>query len=532
MEGLAGRIMLLSGFGRILAAMLAGAFAVFALAPFDFPAAPFVSFAVLVWLIDGASGRDGAGPIGRLVPSFWIGWWFGFGYFLAGLWWVGSALLVEADQFAWALPIAVLGLPALLAFFYAFATLLARCFWSDGLGRVAALAFAFGLAEWLRTFVLTGFPWNAIGYAAMPVPTMMQSAHLVGLLTLNALAVFVYAVPASIATRRGAVPALALAGILVVAHIGYGAWVLADAPAVERSGPRSRPVFRIVQPSVNQAARMTNDESRRIFETYLRLSALPPEKGRPRPDYIVWPETALPFLLSRAPGALDRIGDMLKDGQTLITGAVREAGPDAYGQPRYANTIDVIDDTGKLVAHADKVHLVPFGEYMPFEHTLERLGVSPVAMPGGFTAGKHRTTLRLSDTLVALPLVCYEIIFPGPIRATGPAPDFLLNVTNDAWYGDTTGPPQHLRQARLRAVETGLPLVRAGNNGISVVTDGYGRVVAGMRLDATGILDATLPAPEPGPMSFPGRRLIFYFVLAILLITAIFLRKDMRTLRD
>ena len=181
MEGLAYRVMLLSGFGRAAVAFLAGALAVLALAPFDFFAVLFVSFPVLVWLLDGASGDPDAGFLRRRMPAFWTGWWFGFGYFLAGLWWVGSALLVEADVFAWALPIAVIGLPMALAVFYGIATSLARLLWSDGAGRIAALAVGFGLVEWLRSFVLTGFPWNEIGYGAMPVPLMMQSVHVVGL---------------------------------------------------------------------------------------------------------------------------------------------------------------------------------------------------------------------------------------------------------------------------------------------------------------------------------------------------------------
>jgi apolipoprotein N-acyltransferase len=531
MAGGAGGIMLLSGFRRALVAFLAGAFAVLSLAPFDFFAALFVSFPLLVWLLDGASGDADARFAGRLAPAFWTGWWFGFGYFLAGLWWVGAALLVEADTFAWALPLAVLGLPAVLAVFYGLAAALARAFWSDGAGRIAALALAFGLVEWLRSFLFTGFPWNAIGYGAMPIPLMMQSVHVVGLFSMNALTAFVFAAPALLATRRGALAGVAVAAILFAAHLGYGAYVLSTAPAPVREAA-GKPVFRIVQPSVDQTVRMDNAESSRIFEEYLKLSKMPPAKGDRRPDYIVWPETAVPFILTENPAALHRIGEMLQPGQTLIAGAVRvEEGPPG-DPPRYYNSILVIDDKGEIVAAADKLHLVPFGEYMPFADFFRWLGVPPVAMPGGFSAGTVRTTLDLGHGLVALPLVCYEVIFPGAAEAVGKPANFILNVTNDAWYGRTTGPYQHLRQAQLRAVETGLPLLRAGDNGVSVVTDAYGRIVAGIRLDDVGVLDATLGDARPANPVGGVKGIIFWLINGLLLIGAIISRNTLNGERN
>jgi apolipoprotein N-acyltransferase len=531
MERLAGNLMLLGGAKRAVVAFAAGALAVGALPPFDFPAVLFVSFPVLVWLLDGAGADPNARFLGRLKPAFRIGWWFGFGYFVAGLWWVGSALLVEADQFAWFLPLAVLGLPAVLALFYGLAAALARPLWSDGLGRIAALAVGFGIAEWLRSFVLTGFPWNAVGYGAMPVPLMMQSAHVVGLDGMNALTVFVAAAPALIATRRGAAAGLAVAAALVVAHIGYGWYVLASAPAPV-SLEKSKPVFRIVQPSIDQSEIMSNAGRNRIFEKYLRLSVLPPEAGGKAPDYIVWPETAVPFILTANPAALTRIGEMLQPGQTLITGTVRVERGQPGDEPRYYNSIDVINDRGEIVDAADKVHLVPFGEYMPYQSFFEALGISPVAMPGGFTAGAERRTLRLTDTLVALPLVCYEVIFPVGRQAEGPPATFILNVTNDAWYGRTPGPYQHLRQAQLRAVETGLPMIRAANDGISVVTDSYGRITAGIRLDDVGVVDATLGRINPSTTSIFRQSLTFWLIIVLLLVVSSISRKGLAYIRN
>src|SRR6185312_2591105 len=246
MERLAGRIILLWGWRRALTAFLAGALAVLSQAPFDFFAVCFVSFPVLVWLLDGATSAP-AGPMRRLMPAFVTGWWFGFGYFLAGLWWIGGAVLVEADSFAWALPLAVVGIPALLALFYGLACAVARLLWSDGIGRIAALAFGFGLAEWLRTFLFTGFPWNAIGYAAMPIPLLMQSVSVVGMIGMNALAVFVFAMPALLAAQRHLRLGMALATLLAAAHVAFG-HVRLNAP-VETKGENLS--VRIVQPSID-----------------------------------------------------------------------------------------------------------------------------------------------------------------------------------------------------------------------------------------------------------------------------------------
>ena len=263
------------------------------------------------------------------------------------------------------------------------------------------------------------------------------------------------------------------------------------------------------------------------MDEYIRLSEADRKKGERRPDYIVWPETAVPFILTENAAALRRIADMLKPGQTLIAGAVRVEEGRPGEASRYYNSIEVIDDKGEIVAAADKVHLVPFGEYMPFEGFFRSLGVPPVAMPGGFSPGAERTTLKLGHGLVALPLVCYEVIFPGAIEAGGPRPNFILNVTNDAWYGRTTGPYQHLREAQVRAVETGLPMVRAGDNGISVVTDGYGRIIDGIRLDGVGTIDASLGEANPLKVDQRWKTTTFWLIIVLLLTAAIISRKGL-----
>ncbi|MDH7784297.1 apolipoprotein N-acyltransferase [Ochrobactrum sp. 19YEA23] len=529
-ERLAGRIILSSGWRRALAAFLSGAFATLTQPPFDLFIAGFVSFPILVWLIDGALARADAGPIRRVLPAAMVGWWFGFGYFVSGLWWIGTALLVDADQFAWALPLAVLGLPAFLAIFYAFATMVARIFWSDGLGRIFALAFGFALAEWLRTFLLTGFPWNAIGYAAMPVPVLMQSVAVVGLVGMSALAVFIFASPALLIGGRLAKSGIVLAILLAASHVGFGVWTLSHAPAV--GDEKGAVNIRIVQPSIAQSLKWDNAERRSIFDKLIALTAEAPADGKPKPDVVIWPETAVPYILTSTPEALAQIGTTLQDGQVLLTGAVREEKAAGNGEPRYYNSIYTINDRGEITDAADKVHLVPFGEYLPFESFLRGLGLQEVVeMPGGFTAGSSRRLLNVKPGQTFLPLVCYEAIFPDELGFSGSqagtpnaiVPNAIVNVTNDAWYGDTPGPYQHFRQAQVRAVEQGLPLIRAANNGLSAVTDSYGRITEGLALDVVGVVDASLPsARAPFWGTAPGSKQTISILLTLLFVNAAF----------
>ncbi|MBB3352027.1 apolipoprotein N-acyltransferase [Rhizobium sp. BK049] len=526
MERLADRVILVWGLKRSLVAVAAGAFAALALPPFGFFAAMFLSFTLLVWLLDGAAASPESGMIGRLWPAFAVGWLFGFGYFVAGLWWIGHALLVDSEEFAWALPLAVLGLPAGLAVFYGLATALARIVWSDGMGRIAALAAGFGLMEWLRSVILTGFPWNAIGYGLMPVPLMMQSAHVIGVTGVTTLAVFVFSAPALIGTRQGAKPGIALAALLFAAHLGYGAYALHLAPRPQPLPEDKRPVVRLVQPAIDQAAKMDNDADRNaIFETHLKLSAEAPRNGGRKPNIIVWPETSIPFILTDNQDALTRIADTLDDDQILIAGAVRaeEIGP---GTPvRYYNSIYVIDGRGQIIAASDKVHLVPFGEYLPFEDILTELGIQNIVeIPGGFSAAATRHLLALPGGLNLYPLICYEIIFPGEMTGDIVDANALLNLTNDAWFGITPGPYQHFQQARVRAIETGLPLIRDANNGISALVNAHGEIIAGLGLGETGFIDATVDGFGNGFGTTYPLQTYFWLIEALLILIALISR--------
>jgi apolipoprotein N-acyltransferase len=401
------------------------------------------------------------------------------------------------------------------------ATFVAGIFWSDGWGRLAALAFGFGLAEWLRGFVLTGFPWNAIGYGAMPIPLMMQSSAVLGIFGVTVLAVFVFSVPALVATGKGMRTGLIIAALLFCAHLGYGAWRLSSADAQLAAASGEQTVVRVVQPLIDQSRKLDDSERSAIFAEHLTLSALPPKDGAKRPDVIVWPETSVPFILTANPDALARIADVLQDGQILITGAVRaeDSGPGA--PPRYYNSIYVVDSQGQIISASDKVHLVPYGEYVPYEDILRFLGVSDaIAMPGGFTAASVRSLLTLPGGRSFYPLICYEAIFPDEFGPEVERATALLNVTNDGWFGATPGPYQHFLQARVRAVENGLPLIRAANTGISAIVDPFGRIRTGLDYDQKGVIDSTFASTVVPHWDNASRQLYFWLSMGLMLLIA------------
>jgi apolipoprotein N-acyltransferase len=493
MAKVAHSIVLAWGWRRAAIACAAGAASTLALAPFNAWPVMFLTFPVLVWLVDGAA----AGRLGGVGAAAIAGWWFGFGYFLAGLYWVGFAFLVDADKFGWLMPFAVVALPAGMALYTALGLALARLLWSRGAVRILTLAAALTIAEWLRGHVVSGFPWNAFGYALTGPLALAQASSLVGLWGMTFLAVGVFASPAVLAddpteTRRRFMAPLAGLAILV-ALAAYGVVRLTQHPTSFVAGVR----LRIMQPNVPQDERFNYSAKAQVMRRYLALSdrATGPESsGVKDVTHLIWPESAFPFFLAREADALAQIAALLSRHTVLITGAVRAAEMAPSGSVRAYNSVYVIDRDGSIAGIYDKVHLVPFGEYLPFEDFLESLGlISLTKMPGGFLAGDRRRLMTVPGAPAMMPLICYEIVFPDEAVPSGERPGWLLNLTNDGWFGISTGPYQHFQQARVRAIEHGLPLVRAANTGISAVVDPLGRVVKELPLGAEGVIDSALP---------------------------------------
>ena len=492
----AGLAIILSwGWKRAAIALVAGALSSLAMAPFNAWPVLFLTFPVMVWLIDGA----GAGR-GRGVPAAAMaGWWFGFGYFVPGLYWLGYAFLVDAQTFAWLMPFAVLGLPAYLALFTAAGFALARLIWTRDASRVIALAASLTLSEWLRGHVLTGFPWNAFGYALTEPLALAQTASLIGLWGLTFLSVAIFASPAVLidGTSRGRRPWIAplVALVLLVVMGIFGGVRLALRPTTNVAKVK----LRIMQPNLQQDVRFNYAAKAEVMQKYLTLSdraSGPQSTGVRDASILIWPESAFPFFLTREADAMAQIAELLPKGTVLITGSVRAPDvPPGTRITRAYNSIYVIDHDGSVLSAYDKLHLVPFGEYLPFQDWMEKLGfVQLTKVQGGFIAGTRRRTMEIPNAPRALPLICYEAVFPGDVASRDDRPGWIVNLTNDGWFGISTGPYQHLQQARLRAIEEGLPLVRAANTGISAVVDPLGRIVARLGLGVEGVLDSSLPS--------------------------------------
>jgi len=477
----------LGGWRRQLAALVLGALAAASLPPVDVTPVLLISFPGLVWLADGNVGYKSA---------FALGWSFGFGFFLAGLYWIAAALFVDIAQFWWLVPFAVVGVPAGLAIFtggaLAASYALCRCLRLGGTGRILALVLCWAVAEWLRGHILTGFPWNLIGYAwsgAFPgAIAMLQMASLVGIYGLSLLTVLVAALPARLGDFSGRRSLSLLAAILLLAI--PAAWG-ADRLAHGRSGDVPGVTLRLVQPSIPQTFK--NDPAQ-LLGNFRRLFALSTSPARVAPTAIIWPEDAAPPFLDRDGGARQAIAQAAPPNGYVITGTTRTDPPPQ--QPTHIwNSLVAIDHEGTIRATYDKFHLVPFGEYVPLRGILPIQKITPGTID--LSAGTGPRTIDLPGLPPFGPLICYEAIFPGAVVDPAHRPDWLLNITDDAWYGFTSGPFQHLAIARLRAIEEGLPLARVGDNGISAMFDPYGRVVARLDLDAVGVLDVRLPEPLP-----------------------------------
>lgn len=489
------------GWKRAAIAFICGATSALTMAPVNAWPILFVTFPVMVWLIDGS----GAGKLGGIPAAALSGWWFGFGYFVVGLYWIGYAFLVDAETFAWLLPFAVAGLPALLALFMAFGFALARLIWTRDATRILALAAALTATEWLRGHILSGFPWNTFGYALTEPLALAQTASLLGIWGLTFLAVAIFASPATLIddrglTRRPGLP-LAISLALLVVMGAYGTLRLSAQPTHFVDKVK----LRLMQPDLQQDVKFNYGAKKAVMEKYLALSDRstgPHSTGVKDATILIWPESAFPFFLTREADAMAQIADFLPPGTTLITGAVRPPDvPAGVKITRAYNSIYIIGDDGTVLSYYDKLHLVPFGEYLPFQSVMEKLGfVQLTKMRGGFIPGTRRRAMDVPNAPRVLPLICYEAIFSGAVVPRGERPGWIVNVTNDGWFGISSGPYQHLQQARLRAIEEGLPLVRAANTGISAVIDPVGRVIGHLTLGSEGVLDSGLPTAIAPPL--------------------------------
>lgn len=480
------RLQTLRGRKRLAVAAGLGALSALAYGPFYLWPVVFFTFPALVWLIDGA--RATRRP---WLQAGFIAWVFGFGYFLAGLHWVGFAFVVDIQRHVWLLPFVAVLMPGGLALFFAGAAALARLRWSTGPARIVTFAAALSAFEWLRGHVLTGLPWNLTGNVWDGWDAMFQSVSIFGIYGLSLVTLVVASSPATLVDDDGKPSGLrwpigAAAGVLAAMLLfGWLRLPSAPVPTVENIA------LRIVQPNVPQSEKWKPELLERNWRLLLDLTR---EPGLETRTHVIWPEAAPPFLMLSEPAAFQVIAQILPDATSLLTGVVRAQGqgPDR----KYFNSMTAVTGKGEALAVYDKAHLVPFGEYLPLFRLLEPLGVTKITGGReGYSEGPGVKTLTIPRTPAFGPLICYEVIFPGEVVETGRRPDWLVVLTDDSWFGPWTGPYQHLGIAKIRAAEEGLPIVRAANTGVSAVLDPYGRIVTSLGLDQMGIVDAMLPKP-------------------------------------
>lgn len=441
-----------------------GAVAALGQAPLGLWWATLAALAGLVWLLDRVPDRRGA---------FLTGWLAGAGYFALGLNWIVEPFLIDIARHGWMAPFAVVLLAFGLGLFWGAASVLAR------LARVPAMGFvvAFVALEWLRGVVFTGFPWAMLGHVWIGTP-LDQLASLGGPSVLSLLTLMAAALPV-LWQGRGAVGS----ALLLAAGLGFGLWRLGQ-PLPEPG----EPVLRLVQPNAEQSAKWDAERAQEFFD---RLTGLTAEGGAA--DLTIWPETSVPYMLEYSPEVADMVV-AASDGKPVALGIQREEAG------RFYNSLRVLEGEGGETARYDKAHLVPFGEYIPFgDLAYDWFGLRAFAAQAGntYSAGPGPHVLDLGRFGKVLPLICYEAIFPREVNAAPERADWMLQITNDAWFGVWTGPFQHFAQARLRAVEQGLPLIRVANTGITAVVDARGRVVATLPFGTMDALDTRIPGALP-----------------------------------
>lgn len=481
----------MSGLGFWKKALLAfglGIFVAGALAPLHLIFLLPISFTGLIWLLSGTTTR---------WQAFFVGWWFAWGQFIAGLYWIGVAFTVDAATHAILIPLPVLGLPAFLAIFSGLATLATYLLKVKGLPRLITFAALWVLFEYVRGVIFTGFPWNVVGYAWSAFLPMLQTTAYVGIFGLTLLTVFVSTLPSLLGEadrdRKSSLLSLSAAAGFLILLYGLGLWRLSDAPSETYENAK----LRIVQPNIPQVDK---------WKAHLRLGhlrklvALSETQNGHDPTHLIWPETAVPYYLTTSRQLKEQLAQFVPPGGVIATGAPRH--DPAVNQ--FWNSLQLLDENGKIIDIYDKQHLVPYGEYMPLRDLTMALGLtdlipaldqmSDFAVPDPLA----KRTVRLPGLPPARAMICYEIVFPWEVRNDEEFA-WILNLTNDGWFGTTSGPYQHFAATRTRAIEQGVPVVRAANTGISAIIDPYGRVLERLDLNATGVLDGTLPKPVTTP---------------------------------
>ncbi|MCL2504871.1 MAG: apolipoprotein N-acyltransferase [Alphaproteobacteria bacterium] len=497
----------LSLWKRLALAFAAGSLMVLSMPPFNLFPILWICFPIFIILLEIAK---------NLKQAFFTGWFFALGFFIFGLFWISAALFVDIEKFWWAVPLSLTGLPAFFAVYYGFAGVIAKDIAKhkgllnlQGALLVGAL---WCLGDIARSYLFTGFSWNLLGYTWSVSLSMLQITSVIGIYGLTLITGISASLPVCLFSKnKKTIPLIGIAVLVVLAV--YGVLRLENNKSEESS------IFvRVVQPNIKQTLKWDKNESERNFQTLIELSAMDSEK---KPDYIILPETASAFYLVQNPMKRLELAQYIPFETVIVAGTVR-IGWDENHKAKFYNSIAAIDSKGYIQGLYDKSHLVPFGEYIPYR---KYLPLQTIAGTGeDFTKGSGIKTLEITSLPSFSPLICYEAIFPGRVTDPENRPDFLINATNDAWYGRTTGPYQHFAIVRVRAIEEGLPLVRAANTGISAVIDGYGRIIEKTNIFEKAVIDRPLPLKTESTFFARQHNLVFVMILIIISFIAIMVK--------
>ena len=506
----------LSGWIRALLALVAGLVAALALPPLNLWPVLFIAVPVFLVLLEGLQPR-------QFLKAFLTGWLFGLGYFVLALHWIGYAFLVDAATYLWMMPFAVGGLAAAMAIYWGLASVVVNALGWRGLRLAGGFAAALSAAEWLRGHLFTGFPWAAPGLAADGMGAVAQTASVIGMTGLTLLVILWAGLPLAIIERRGRLLAAGVFLLLPLAE-AYGLYRLALIPQADVAGVK----LRLVQPNISQDGKWRAANARSTFDmlnAMSRQATLQSPEGIAGRSLVIWPESAVSFLIDESAVAKAELRLMLAGKTVLVTGAIRRdvTRVDGNGEAAFFNSMITFNGLADVVARYDKWRLVPGGEFLPLAWVLEPLGFRKVVtVPGSFASGPGPVTFHIPGAPPVAMLVCYEAIFPDRLVDPNNRPGWIINVTNDGWFGRSTGPWQHLAQARLRAIEQGLPIVRVANTGISAVIDSYGRIRGQLPLGERGVLDASLPGALAATIysRFGDGLFLVLLGLALLLATA------------
>lgn len=480
-----------STLGRMFNLVLLGALGGLAMGPFYIWPALVIALSGL-WIITTSFAED------QRWKSFLCGWLFGMGFFTYSLYWIGNALLINGNPYKWAYPFALVGLPIFLSLYTGLAAYLSRRI-CKGRGAVSFCIFIalIMVAEYARGHLFSGFPWNLYGMSWTAILPMLQILSIGGIYFLSFLTVFMFAMPGFM-IKGHAPPLVRILGGVAALAIGIGLYIFGtERLAHHPTELRQDTVVQLIQPNIAQSMKWDPEQKWENYRALLNvirndqtLTATGPHAAR----LLILPETSVTSNELSEPAALEALkGAMLhyKEPSYILAGALLG---DREG---YHNSLVVMDHDLRLKYKFDKFHLVPFGEYMPMQ---KYIPFGPLNNFSGFTAGPGPQTAMVDDIPPFSPLVCYEVIFPGEVTSTNPKrAEWIVNVSNDAWYGISPGPFQHMSHAIYRAIETGLPVVRGTNTGLSVVVDPYGRVISSLPLMVAGSVDSFLPRPAAKP---------------------------------